>query len=121
MDLLKLTLKRTDNKVGKYRVYDILGNDVPDVEARQKIIELNLDIPLAKDFNFSQVAESTEGFSGADMRLLCDEAKRMMFRQEISGDATMISTNTILTILDRIRPSVDEKMLRKFDQFTQNV
>lgn len=94
---------------------------VPDFEARRKIIELNLDVPIEENFNFDELARLIEGYSGADIRLICDEAKRKMFRWEIDGVETILKTEHVSEILERIRPSVDEKMLKKFEVFSQRI
>ena len=95
--------------------------NVPDIEARRKIIELNLDVPLEENFNFDELASLTDGYSGADMRLICDEAKRMMFRREIDGTDSVLKTAHVSEVLERVRPSVDEKMLEKFEKFSQKI
>lgn len=92
---------------------------LPDFEARKKIIELNLDVPIDEDFNFDELARLMEGYSGADIRLICDEAKRMMFRKEIDGNETILKTANVKEILGQVKPSVDGKMLRKYESFEQ--
>ena len=95
--------------------------DLPDIEARHKIMELNLDVPIEEGFNFDKIAQLIEGYSGADIRLICDEAKRMMFRMEIDGEENILKTDHLSKILERVRPSVDEKMLKKYEVFSQKI
>jgi transitional endoplasmic reticulum ATPase len=88
---------------------------LPDINARRKILELNLDVPREKNFDLDRIAKDTEGFSGADIRLLCDEAKRMMFRNEIQGEHTILKTADIIDILPQVTPSVDKRMLERYN------
>ena len=57
----------------------------PDREARQAIVERNLrDVPTGR-LDVSGIAASTDGFSGADLRLLCESAVELAL--EASVDA----------------------------------
>jgi AAA+ superfamily predicted ATPase len=57
----------------------------PDREARQAIIERNLrDVPTGR-VDVSAIAASTDGYSGADLRLLCESAVELAL--EASVDA----------------------------------
>jgi len=94
---------------------------LPDFEARKKLFELNLDIPKVDNFDFDKLSQITEGYSGADIRFICDEAKRMMFRKEIEGAENILDTFITLKIIDRIKPSVDEKMLKKYQKFSMKI
>lgn len=89
---------------------------LPDFEARKKIFQLNLDVPNEVDFDL--LAEKTEGYSGADIKLICDEAKRLMFRREIeSGKEEILRTHDVFEVLGKVKPSVDEKMIKKYESF----
>jgi transitional endoplasmic reticulum ATPase len=87
---------------------------LPDFEARRKIIELNLDVPIEDDFDFDRISERTEGYSGADIRLVCDEAKREMFRRDIKGINEVLTTAAVMDIIQTVRPSVDKKTLERY-------
>jgi transitional endoplasmic reticulum ATPase len=93
----------------------------PDFEARKKIFEINLDVPKEEQFDYNSLAKLTEGYSGADIRLICDEAKRLMFRREIEGTENILKTANMIEIQTRIRPSVDEKMMKKYEEFSQKI
>lgn len=88
----------------------------PDFEARKKIFQLNLDVP-SDEIDFDLLAERTEGYTGADIKLICDEVKRWMFRMEIEGKSELLRTEHVLEVLSRIKPSIDERMLRKYEEF----
>lgn len=84
----------------------------PDYEARKEILRLNLDVPNEVDLD--TLAEKTENYSGADIKLVCDEAKRMMFRKEVEGEKEILRDEDVVEVLSKIKPSVDEKMVKKY-------
>lgn len=92
----------------------------PDFEARKKIFQLNLNVPT-EYVDFDLLAELTRGYSGADIKLICDEVKRMMFRKEIEGKEELLRTEHILEILPQIKPSIDEKMLKRYEEFASGL
>jgi len=89
----------------------------PDFDARKRIFEINLDVPKEDNFDFDTLAKVTENYSGADIRLICEEAKREMFRKEIEGGKSLLGVDLVLQIQKRIRPSVDDKLLKKYEEF----
>jgi len=95
--------------------------DVPDFEARKKIVEINLDVPLEKEFDFNIVSENLQGYSGADIRLVCDEAKRQMFRQELKGENNDLKISCVLEIIEKIKPSVNDNLRKKYVKFNSQV
>lgn len=88
----------------------------PDFEARKKIFQLNLDVP-SECIDFDVLAEKTEGYSGADIKFICDEVKRMMFRREIEGREELLRTEHVLEVIPSVKPSIDERMLKKYLEF----
>jgi katanin p60 ATPase-containing subunit A1 len=54
---------------------------LPECEAREAMIRKHLESRTAPDFEFEEVAALTEGFSGADIELLCREAAMMPVRR----------------------------------------
>ena len=94
---------------------------LPDFEARKKIFEINLDVPKEEKFNFDLLAEISKGYSGADIKLICDEAKRKMFRMEIEGKKNILKTEYVVEIIRKIKPSVNEKLMAKYEKFRGNI
>ncbi len=90
---------------------------LPDFEARKKIFELNLDVPKEEDFDFNLLADMAKGYSGADIKFVCEEVKRLMFKREIEGRKSILGTDDVITILQSINPSIDEKLLEKYEKF----
>ncbi len=58
---------------------------MPDKEARKEIFKIHLrGKPLAEDVDIDKLAEKTEGYSGADIEAVCNEATMLAIRDYIS-------------------------------------
>ena len=58
----------------------------PDKEARREIFEIHTrKKPLAKDVSIDELAEKTEGYTGADIAAVCNEAVMAAIREYING------------------------------------
>jgi transitional endoplasmic reticulum ATPase len=91
----------------------------PDLEARKKLFELNLkDKPLEENVDFGKLAELTAGYSGADIRGICLKASVIPFREWVEqGIERKIEMRDILEVLSKVKPSIDEKMVKRFEEF----
>ena len=78
----------------------------PDAPARAAILELHLrQRPTSVD-SLAAVVNVTEGFSGADLRLVCDDAAQAVMTQAvISCTVRPITTDDLLEAAGRLRPS----------------
>ena len=48
----------------------------PDLESRAKLFQNYLaGVPISNDINFNELAQETQGFTGADIANICREAK----------------------------------------------
>ncbi len=93
----------------------------PDVESREQILRVHLkDKPLAPSLDIADIAQRTEGYSGADLASLCYEAAMDLVRAA-NEDNARIETANFLKALDRIQPSVRPEILDAYarlrDQF----
>jgi SpoVK/Ycf46/Vps4 family AAA+-type ATPase len=64
---------------GRFGVHIAVG--LPDAEARQQILRLSLRAARDLDSIIAAVVPQTEGYSGAKLRQLCDEAKRIAIKR----------------------------------------
>lgn len=73
----------------------------PDLTAREAIIDLHLkEKPLADDVDTTLLAKKTEGFSGADLKALCENATDIPLKEFlITSKARDISMSDFLTVL----------------------
>ena len=74
--------------------------------------------PVAGDMNLDDLATRLDGFSGADIKYLCDRAATIPFLKSVAtGEEGEITPAVIADVLADMRPSVTEEMIARFDQW----
>ncbi|AAT43041.1 VCP-like ATPase [Picrophilus oshimae] len=92
----------------------------PDEEGRYKILQVHTkNMPLAPDVDLRELAKKTDGFVGADIENLCREAGMMAYRS--NPDATEVTQNDFLNALKTIRPSVDESVIKFYNDLAKSM
>jgi transitional endoplasmic reticulum ATPase len=93
---------------------------LPDLAARRKMLEMYLARrPLADEVNVDTIAQRLEGYSGADIKYLCDRAATIPFLRSVaSGQEGEITMAVIDDALADTRPSVTLDMLRRFEEWS---
>ncbi|KUJ70680.1 AAA family ATPase [Streptomyces albus subsp. albus] len=78
----------------------------PDEPAREAILRRHLkDRPVAR-IDLRKLVKRTDGFSGADLRHLCESAaERALLDSVRTGQARMIGTEDLLAALEQLRPT----------------
>ncbi|KAL8428575.1 hypothetical protein ACSSS7_007165 [Eimeria intestinalis] len=70
------------------RLDQLLYIPLPDRASRESIFTASLrKAPLAKDVDVNQLADITEGFSGADIAEFCQRAAKLAIRESIEAEA----------------------------------
>ena len=94
---------------------------LPDLAARRKMLDIYLSKrPLADDIELDALAGRLEGYSGADIKYLCDRAAVIPFLRSVaSGEEGEITADVLEDALADIRPSVTMEMIRRFEQWSQ--
>jgi len=100
---------------------------LPDFESRKAILKYHSrEIELKEDVDFDKLAEMTEGYSGADISILCREAIMRPIRElDIKGSfdkdenitVRPVEFNDYLEALKKIKPSVGLDEIAKFDEW----
>jgi transitional endoplasmic reticulum ATPase len=92
---------------------------LPDLPARRKMLEIYLaNRPLAEGVDLDALATRLQGYSGADIKYLCDRAATIPFLQSVaSGEEGEITAMVIEDVLADTRPSVLPDVLRRFDNW----
>jgi transitional endoplasmic reticulum ATPase len=100
----------------------------PDKEARKEIFRIHLkNKPLAEDVKLEELAEKTEGYSGADIEAVCREAGMLAIREALKSgvsreEAKEIAKKIKITrrhfeeALKKIKPSLTQEDLRRYEQ-----
>ena len=96
----------------------LLRVPVPDLEARKDILKIHLEKkPLAEDVKVNQLAEKTEGYSGADLAALCNNASMLVIKEHITKSKTIEKAKEKLKDL-KINMKDFEKTLEKMKPST---
>jgi SpoVK/Ycf46/Vps4 family AAA+-type ATPase/intein/homing endonuclease len=90
----------------------------PDEKGREEIFKIHLG-DFAKEIEFKEAVAQTDGFSGADIAGICQEAKMQAVRGKLSGKEFKIDEQTILKIIAGRRPSITKDMLVEYDRFKE--
>ncbi|MGD0464712.1 MAG: ATP-binding protein [Tepidisphaeraceae bacterium] len=93
---------------------------LPDLEARRKILRIYLGHrPIAADVDHDQLAAALDGYSGADIKYICDRAATVPFLSSVASGVEGEITAAILTDALRDTPrSVTVEMLKRFEHWT---
>ena len=93
---------------------------LPDRETRAEIFRLNLArVPRKGRISYADLADSTDGYSGADIAEACRKAKILRARIESEGGTEGLTMKDIRDALRRTSPSVSEADLRKIKEFAE--
>ena len=96
----------------------LLRVPVPDLEARKDILKIHLEKkPLAEDVKIDQLAEKTEGYTGADLAALCNNASMLVIKEHITKSKTIEKAKEKLKDL-KINMKDFEKTLEKMKPST---
>ena len=75
-------------------------------------------IPLAEDIDVDRLATQTDGYSGADIVGLCEQAKDAPYEREVtSGAAQRLEAQDVSDALKRVRPSVSARQLDRYEKY----
>ncbi|CAN5380582.1 hypothetical protein BH10PLA1_BH10PLA1_07020 [soil metagenome] len=90
---------------------------LPDLAARSKLLEIYLaNRPLANDVSLAALAEKLEGYSGADIKYLCDRAATVPFLQSVAtGKEGEISIKILHDVIGQANRSVTAEALLRFE------
>ncbi|MEM2120874.1 MAG: CDC48 family AAA ATPase [Archaeoglobaceae archaeon] len=104
----------------------------PDKEARKEIFRIHLrGKPLSEDVSVEELAEKTEGYSGADIEAVCREAGMLAIREAVAHirdprEAKEIAQKVRITrkhfeeALRKVKPSLTKEDLRRFETFMKD-
>jgi SpoVK/Ycf46/Vps4 family AAA+-type ATPase len=105
------------------RLDKIIYMHLPDPEARKAILKVSLRELQAKgavaiDIDYDVLARKTDRFSGADVKNVVQEVKRIAAKEATaSGRVVPLSMNHFLQVLANVKPSTSLAMLDMYEQF----
>ena len=94
---------------------------LPDLAARRKLLDIHLGKrPVADDVDFDALASRLEGYSGADLKYLCDRAATIPFLRSVAGhDEGEITADVIADVIADTPRSVNDEMLVRFEAWAK--
>jgi transitional endoplasmic reticulum ATPase len=94
---------------------------LPDLAGRRAMLEMYLaKRPVAEDIDVDALALRLEGYSGADIKYLCDRAATIPFLRSVaSGEEGQITKAIFDDVITDTPPSVTGEMLNHFEQWAK--
>ena len=90
----------------------------PDKRARVEIFKVHTKgMPLASDVSIEKLADTAEGYSGADIATVCREAGMSALRRDTN--AKQVELKDFESAMERIPPSVTPKVNEWYDEFSK--
>ncbi len=94
---------------------------LPDLAARRKMLEMYLSHrPIAADVNLDALAETLDGYSGADIKYICDRAAVIPFLKSVTGEEHNITDEAIRTAIRDTTKSVSQETLHRLREWAQS-
>ena len=104
---------------------------LPDYNGRLQLLKINLrDVGCDESVNLDEIAAKLEGFSGADVTIVCRDASMMGMRKKIEGLSIEqiqampkeelnlpAKMEDFLQVLKRVSPSVSKGDLEKYEKW----
>ena len=104
------------------RFAELIYVPLPDETARLRILEIALKgVPTADDIELPQLAMRLEGYSGAEIKGFAEAVTDYPYQRQIAaGSNEVVTGDDIEKALRRVRPSVDAKMLSRYEKYRLN-
>ena len=92
---------------------------LPDREGRKEIFKVYLKkMKISKDVDIDRLADLTEGYTGADIKNVCEEASRLAAERALKKKRFIpVSMSDFEVVLRRVKPSVSYEELEKYELF----
>eukprot|EP01035_Chromulina_nebulosa_P019992 gene19992-25963_t len=108
MDPALLRPGRIDRKIYVYP---------PDSNSREKILSLQLSkIPTDESINIQELVDMTNGFSGAEVVAICQEASYIAMDNGSEG----VSQSNLVQAINETKPQINEKMIQFYENIQNN-
>jgi transitional endoplasmic reticulum ATPase len=93
---------------------------LPDLAARRKMLDIYLGKrPVEDAIDFNSLADKLDGYSGADIKYICDRAATIPFLQSVaSGEDGEITLKIIEDVILDTPRSVTREMLGRFESWS---
>ncbi|WP_457591113.1 CDC48 family AAA ATPase [Geoglobus sp.] len=103
----------------------------PDKEARKEIFRIHTkNMPLAEDVSLDELAEKTEGYSGADIEAVCREAGLTAIREAISKYSEeevkkavkeiRVTREHFMKAIEKVKPSLTKDDIKRYEEIVKD-
>lgn len=97
----------------------IIYMPLPDLNGRKKIFKIYLGrLPVSKDVDIDKLADETERYSGADIKVVCDNVAQMVSQEATQQRRVLeITQDDILNVIKSTKPSTSFSQLEDYNKF----
>ena len=101
------------------RLSETLYIGLPDLEARRDILQTQMcSMNISNDVELTALSEASEGFSGAEVVNICEQASYAAFEEQIeSKEKRQISQKHFNAALAKVERSVTPEMTRNYEEW----
>ena len=93
---------------------------LPDLAARRKMLDIYLGKrPVDEQVNLDALARELEGYSGADIKYVCDRAAVVPFLRSVAGQESDITHEILREVIADAPRSVTPEMIKRFDDWAR--
>ena len=91
---------------------------LPDLDTRRKVLSIHTaGMPVADTLDLDSVARRTDGYSGAELAAVCNEAALAALEEH--SDASLVSEKHFESALATVKPRIQASLLRIYDEFRE--
>lgn len=92
---------------------------LPDDKTRHAIFQIKLSkMPLSDDVSIDTLVAATDGYSGAEIQAICQEAA--LYALEVDFNTTLIEWRFFEKALRSVRPRTSPELLKIYDDYLQD-
>ena len=89
---------------------------LPDLDTRKKVLTVHTrKIPVSKDLNLEEIATRTEGYSGAEIAAVCNEAALSALEENVNIDE--VTEKHFEIALNNLKPRISKDLFKIYDKF----
>jgi transitional endoplasmic reticulum ATPase len=93
---------------------------LPDLAARRKMLDIYLGKrPVDEQVDLDALAREMEGYSGADIKYICDRAAVVPFLRSVAGQESDITHEILREVIADAPRSVTPTMIKRFDDWAR--
>lgn len=98
------------------RIDRVIHVRLPDAETRREIFRIKLkSMPIAEDVDIERLVELTEGYSGAEIQAICQEAALKTLEESL--DAQCVHWQHVLIALTVVKPRTSKDLLELYEKY----